>query len=220
MTCINVNYFPLNCKSMVHFTLYLLLNLLLEVIFSVQNSKLMFSVEFSPDLVQIQVRETVSGVFLAQTDIPTQVWHMVEIIRRDFNEQHMTQVLITENQLGTMQMMEEVSEHVGMNTPRFLTLYMWHNQSTISSFLGRKKDLCRSQLLSKRMRGSLSRDLQSANRQDNHRRWRQDQFCAPLRTCKILRTQLLDSSLICKYFGYCLGFCNFYFASSSFMLKR
>ena len=115
MTCINVNYFPLNCKSMVHFTLYLLLNLLLEMIFSVQNSKLMFSVEFSPDLVQIQVRETVSGVFLAQTDIPTQVWHMVEIIRRDFNEQHMTQVLITENQLGTMQMMEEVSEHVGMN---------------------------------------------------------------------------------------------------------
>ena len=77
----------------------------------------MFSVEFSPNLVQIQVRETVSGVFLARIDIPIQVWHMVKVMRRDFNEYHMTQVPITENQLGTMQMMEEVSEHVGMNYP-------------------------------------------------------------------------------------------------------
>ena len=36
-------------------------------------------------------------------------------MQRDFNEHHMTQVTITENQLGRMQMMEEVSEHVGMN---------------------------------------------------------------------------------------------------------
>ena len=50
-------------------------------------------------------------------DIPVQVWHMVEVMRRDFNEQHMMQVPITENQLGTLQMMEEVSDHVGMNYP-------------------------------------------------------------------------------------------------------
>ena len=87
------------------------------MIFSVQNSNLMFSVEFSPDLVQIQVRETVSGVFLARMDIPIQVWHMVEVMRKDFNEHHMMQVPITENQLGTMQMMGEVAEHVGMNYP-------------------------------------------------------------------------------------------------------
>ena len=77
----------------------------------------MYSVEFSPDLVQIQVREKVSGVFLARMDIPIKVWHMVEVMQRDFNEHHMMQVPITENQLGTMQMMEEVSEHVGMNYP-------------------------------------------------------------------------------------------------------
>ena len=87
------------------------------MIFSVQNSNLMYSVEFSPDLVQIQVRETVSGVFLARMDIPIQVWHMVEVMRRDFNEHHMMKVPITENQLGTIQMMEEVSEHVGMKYP-------------------------------------------------------------------------------------------------------
>ena len=87
------------------------------MIFSVQNNNLMFSVEFSADLVQILVRETVCGVFLARMDIPTQVWHMVEVMRRDFNEHHITQVPPTENQLGEMQMMEEVAEHVGMNYP-------------------------------------------------------------------------------------------------------
>ena len=75
----------------------------------------MYSVEFSPDLVQIQVRETVSGVFLARMGISIQVWYMVEVMRRDFNELHMTQVPMTENQLEEMQMMEEVSDHVGMN---------------------------------------------------------------------------------------------------------
>ena len=87
------------------------------MVFSVQNSNLLYSGDFSPDLVQIQVRETVSGVFLARMDIPIQVWHMVEVMRRDFNEHHMMQVPITENQLEEMQMMEEVSDHVGMNYP-------------------------------------------------------------------------------------------------------
>ena len=75
------------------------------MIFSVQNINLMFSVEFLADLLQIQVRETVCGVFLARMDIPFQVWHMVEVMRKDFNEQHITQVPPTENQLGEMQMM-------------------------------------------------------------------------------------------------------------------
>ena len=86
------------------------------MIFSVQNSNLMYSVEFSPDHL-IQERETVSGVFLTQMDIPIQVWHMVEVMRRDFNDYHMTQVPMTKNQLEEMQMMEEVSDHVGMNYP-------------------------------------------------------------------------------------------------------
>ena len=108
------------------------------MIVSVQNNNLMFSVEFSADLVQIQVRETGCGVFLARMDIPIQVWHMVEVMRRDFNEHHKTQVPITENHFATMQMMEE-------------TLDMWLNHSTISSFLG-KRDLWTTQLPSKRMR--------------------------------------------------------------------
>ena len=72
----------------------------------------MYSVEFSPDLVQIKVRETLFGVFLARMDIPIQVWHMVYVMQRDFSEHHMMQVPITENQLGAIQMIEEVAEQV------------------------------------------------------------------------------------------------------------
>ena len=39
-------------------------------------------------------------------------------MQRDFNEHHMTQLSMTEKQLGEMQMMEEVAEHVGMNYPK------------------------------------------------------------------------------------------------------
>ena len=85
------------------------------MVFSVQNSNLMYSVELSPDLVQIQMRETVSGVFLARMDTRVQNWHKAQRMRSDFNEHHMMQVPITENQIGTMQMMKEVSDHVGMN---------------------------------------------------------------------------------------------------------
>ena len=77
------------------------------MIFSVQNSNLMNSVDFWPNLVQIQVREKVSGVFLVRVDIPIQVLPIVEVMRRDFNEHQMTQVPMTENQLGEIQMMEE-----------------------------------------------------------------------------------------------------------------
>ena len=85
------------------------------MILSVQNNNHTFSIKFSADLVQIQVRETVCGVFLARMDNPIQVWHMVEVMRRDFNEHHITQVPPTENQIGEMQMMDGVADHVGMN---------------------------------------------------------------------------------------------------------
>ena len=42
---------------------------------------------------------------------------MVELMRRGFSEYHIKQVPMTENQLGDMQMMEEVAEHMGNNYP-------------------------------------------------------------------------------------------------------
>ena len=89
----------------------------------------------------MQLRDTVSGVLLARMDIPIQTWHMVDTMRSDFNEHHMMQVPMTENQLGGMQMMEEVAEHVGNNyieTPNSRNLGL--NRSPICSFRG-KRDL-------------------------------------------------------------------------------
>ena len=40
---------------------------------------------------------------------------MMEVMQRNFNEHHIMQVPMTENQLGEMQMMKEVAEHVEMN---------------------------------------------------------------------------------------------------------
>ena len=61
-------------------------------------------------------------------------------MQRDFNEHHMMQVPISENQLGTMQMTEEVSEHWRMiRDSRFVSLELWLNQSTTSSLLGRRR---------------------------------------------------------------------------------
>ena len=50
-------------------------------------------------------------------DILVQVWLMVEVMCRDFDEHHTLQVHITENQLEEMQMMEELANPVGTNNP-------------------------------------------------------------------------------------------------------
>ena len=58
--------------------------------------------------------DSVSGIFLAQTEAPIQVWLMMKIMRRNFSENHLKEVPITENQLETMGMMSKIAEQVGM----------------------------------------------------------------------------------------------------------
>ena len=65
---------------------------------------------------------------------------MVEVMRRDFNEHYMMQVPITENQLGTMQMMGEVSDHVGLNYPETPDSRFVAQPVDDFLFLGRRKD--------------------------------------------------------------------------------
>ena len=90
----------------------------------------MYSVEVLPDSVQIQLRETVSGVFLVRKDIPVQVWHMVEVMRKDFIQYNMTQVHVKENKLVSM-------------LEWLLTLAMRLNHSISSSFLGKRSTTSR-----------------------------------------------------------------------------
>ena len=53
--------------------------------------------------------------FLARMDIPLQVWHLVEVMQKDFNRHHMMQVTITENQFVTIGMISQITEKVGMD---------------------------------------------------------------------------------------------------------
>ena len=60
-------------------------------------------------------------------EIPIQICHVLEVMRRDFNQHHMIQLPITENQLGTTKNMEEASEHVGLNYPETPDSTLWLN---------------------------------------------------------------------------------------------
>ena len=150
--------------------------------------------EFSADLVEIQVPKTVCGVFLAQMDIPIQVWHMAEVMRRDFNEHHIMQVPPTENQLGEMQTMEEVAEHVEIPDSRYVAqpfddfLFPWEegsvdNPNTIEEDEGFSEP-----------RTPFSEPPRQPPVMEARPALRSIEKLQKI----FLRTQLLDSSLICK----------------------
>ena len=70
----------------------------------------------------------------------------------------MTQVPMTENQLGERQMMEERVEHVGINYPE--TPDSRYVAQPLENFIFTwERDLWTTQLPSKRVRVSLSREL-------------------------------------------------------------
>ena len=66
-------------------------------------------------MLTIKVLESVSGFFLVQLDVPIQVWHMIEIMRRDFSERHRMQAPITENQLQTTLKITQIAEQIGID---------------------------------------------------------------------------------------------------------
>ena len=123
------------------------------MIFSVQNSNFMYSVGSSPDLVQIQVRETVSEIFLARMDIPIHgIWWKwcegvsTNIIWHEYPWQR--------NNLEKCKWWREWLRTYEGITPTRLALDMWLNQSTISSFLGSKQDQPKTPLQKIKMRAS------------------------------------------------------------------
>ena len=52
---------------------------------------------------------------MALVDVTIQVWHMIEITRRDFSDHHQIQAPITKNQLETIGMMSHFTEQLGMD---------------------------------------------------------------------------------------------------------
>ena len=99
---------------------------------------------------------------------------MVEVVQKNFNEHQMTQVPITEKYLGTMEMIEEVFDHVGMNYPK--TPDSRYATQTIDDFLFPCEE------------GSV----------DNPITIEEDEGFSASRTPVSNQQVLLDSSLICK----------------------
>ena len=73
----------------------------------------MFSVEFLLNIVQIQVRETLWRVY----GHLSHVWQKVEVMRMDFNEHQIMHVPMTEKELVSKQMKDEVAEHLVLDYP-------------------------------------------------------------------------------------------------------
>ena len=72
-------------------------------------------------------------------------------MRRRFSEHHITQVLLTENQLGEKKMMEEVAEHVGIYYPdnpdsRYVAqpvdgfLFPWEEEGSVENPINIEED--------------------------------------------------------------------------------
>ena len=63
----------------------------------------------------MKVRDTASAIFLAQLNFSFQELHIIEVTRRDFNNNHHMQVLVTWNEFGMMGMMSQIAEKVGID---------------------------------------------------------------------------------------------------------
>ena len=68
----------------------------------------MYSVEFSTIFVEMLLLQTTSVDAPTQLEDRIHVRHMMEVTKRDFHEHNLIPIPITENEVGSVQMMEEV----------------------------------------------------------------------------------------------------------------
>ena len=87
------------------------------MIFTVTNSNLIYSFSFTPEKVHIQINDTSNNFFMTCLEMPVEVLQIIEQQRQQFNTFHMSQVPLTENQLGTQQMSSEVAAESGHDLP-------------------------------------------------------------------------------------------------------
>ena len=87
------------------------------MIFTVTNSNLIYSFSFTPEKVHIQINDTSNNLFMTCLEMPVEVLQIIEQQRQQFNTFHMSQVPLTENQLGSQQMSSEVAAESGHDLP-------------------------------------------------------------------------------------------------------
>ena len=88
-------------------------NLQKIMISSVSNDGIQWTLDFGPDSVTIAVNDLDQNITISSQEIPLAAWQLLFSQRRDFLDNHLPRVPITQNQEGTMEMRDEVPSSVG-----------------------------------------------------------------------------------------------------------
>ena len=129
-TSLLTTYFSLGSKSdLFHVFIQSLSIFQLVAQYALLRSEIQYSllVNFSPDLTQLQVRDTASVVFLVKMKLPVQKWLMILIIRRDFSEHHHIRCRFpsSKNSLQRCGKRRRLQDTMGWTNPKFLTPDLW-----------------------------------------------------------------------------------------------
>ena len=85
--------------------------------FTVQNNSLLYTFSFTEETARISIKDLSKRLYESVITLPIPVWHIIEHHRQQFDTCHRGQVPITENQLGTQEMIHEVAVISGHHYP-------------------------------------------------------------------------------------------------------
>ena len=91
----------------------LTVNLQKNMIFSVSNDGIQWTLDFGPDSFTIAEIDLNQNIRISSQEIPLHSWQLLLSQRQDFLDNHLPRVPITQNQEGTMEMRGEVLSGVG-----------------------------------------------------------------------------------------------------------
>ena len=77
------------------------------------NNNTEYSVEFNEEVAIIKVRDLNQGLYNTSLVLPIDAWYLLEAQRQEFRRFHMSRVIITNNQEGTLNMEKQVEEMSG-----------------------------------------------------------------------------------------------------------
>ena len=83
------------------------------MIFSVSNDGIQWILDFGPDSVTIAVNDLDQNITISSQEIPLAAWHLLLSQRQNFLDNHLPRVPITQEQEGTMEMIDEIFSSVG-----------------------------------------------------------------------------------------------------------
>ena len=83
------------------------------MIFSVSKEGIQWNLDFGPDSVTIKVKELNQDIIISSQEIPLAAWQLLLSQRKDFLNNHLPRVPITQKRKGTIEMRDEVLSSVG-----------------------------------------------------------------------------------------------------------